>query len=134
MGKPDVCLLQLPLLRLPLKLLIDLVDHSQPAGANGVAEALETAVGIHRQLPLQAECASSDVLGGFPSGAELKVLHYNELGDGETIVNDSEVDLLTRVLDSRIVIGHLGRSYILLEVDEVIPVLELPLHATDGKA
>ncbi|MBA7650152.1 GTPase HflX [subsurface metagenome] len=133
-GEPDVCLLYLPLICLPLKLLINLVQHPQPTGANGVTEALETTVGVHRQLTLQGEGPSSLVIWRFPSRAELKVLHDDELSDGEAIMDYGEVDLLTGILDPSLVIGYLGCGYILLKVDEVIPVLELPLHAATGEA
>ena len=43
---------------LALELLIDLVDHADAAGADGMAEAFEAAVGIDGQLALQAEGAA----------------------------------------------------------------------------
>ena len=63
-GKRQLHILELALRRLcfPLKLLVALIYHPQAAGADGVAEGLETAVGLDGQFPLQGKGASIDVL------------------------------------------------------------------------
>jgi len=48
-GEAESRVLDLPLVSLLLQLLVDLVHHPQAARADGVAEALEAAVGVDRQ-------------------------------------------------------------------------------------
>src|SRR5207244_3488972 len=56
--------LHLPLLRLPLELLVVLVDHAHAGRAGRVAEGLESAVRVDGQLAAQLEGAALDVVLG----------------------------------------------------------------------
>src|ERR671915_2032107 len=72
-GQAQVGLLELALARFALKLLVDLVNHADAAGPDGVAEALQTAVGVDRKLAFQGERAGLHILPALASGAETQV-------------------------------------------------------------
>ena len=121
---PKIGFLQLPATRFALHLLVDLVDHADAAGADGMAEALETAVGVHRQIALQRKRAVSDVGAGLTPGAEAQVLHDDQLGDGEAIVDHRHVDFGAGIGDAGLFVSGLARAHGFREIREVPVVAE----------
>src|SRR5919108_2533497 len=73
----------LPLARLAAQLQPALEQHAQPGGADGMAERLEPAVGIHGQLALEIERAREDFLPRGAARREPEVLHQDQLGRRE---------------------------------------------------
>ena len=68
MGDAQVSLLQLATAGFALHLLVNLVDHADAAGADGMAEAFEAAVGVNRQVTLQRERPVRNVGAGLARG------------------------------------------------------------------
>src|SRR5262245_1947493 len=64
-----------------------LVHHAEAAGADRVAEALESAVWIHRLRPVAVEPAREHVLPRLPARRETHVLHEDQLGRREAVVD-----------------------------------------------
>jgi len=63
MGESQLGVLYLAFLGLTPKLEVALIEHPHPAGAYGVAEALETPIGLHRQLSSEEEGTGLDARG-----------------------------------------------------------------------
>src|SRR5262245_29381923 len=82
-AQPHGRILHLAFLGLPLQLLVVLVDHADAGRAGGVAEGLEPAVGVHRQLAVECERAAGDVLLGGALLAEAELLVGQQLGQRE---------------------------------------------------
>src|SRR5918996_2658402 len=77
-----------------------LEQHAQPRGADRMAEGLQPAVGVDRQLAVEVEGAGQDVLpGGTPAG-ETEILHEHQLGRREAVVHLGHRQLLPRLLDA----------------------------------
>src|SRR5207244_5866748 len=89
--------LHLPLLRLPLELLVVLVDHAHAGRAGRVAEGLESAVRVDGQLAAQLEGAALDVLLRRTLLAEAEILVGEELGQREAVVDLGEVDVFSGI-------------------------------------
>ena len=68
-----------------------------PVAPVGMAEGLEAAVGVDRQLAAELERAARDVLLGRALLAEAEVLVGEQLGQREAVVHLRDVDLLPRV-------------------------------------
>src|SRR5579864_281215 len=62
-----------------------LVDHPHAGGAGRMAERLETAVGVDRELAAERERAASDVLLPRALRTEAEVFVAEELGHGEAV-------------------------------------------------
>ena len=99
-GPPMLCesasvgVLHLALAGLALQLLVVLVDHAHAGRAGRMAEGLEPAVGVHRQLAAELERAARDVLLRRALLAEAEVLVGEQLGQREAVVHLRDVDLL----------------------------------------
>ena len=102
--------LHLALLGLALQLLVVLVDHAHAGGAGRMAEGLQPAVGVHRQLAVERERAARDVLLRRALLAEAEVLVGEQLGEREAVVHLGDVDLLPRVRDAGLRVDLLGRD------------------------
>src|SRR5438132_5053267 len=105
-----VDLFQLALSGAAMKLLVDLVDHAQARGTDRVAEALEPAVGLDRQLAVAVEHAVEHVVDHAAGLAEAEVFHQHRLGDREAVVDLGHVDLGARVRDAGRRIGARTRD------------------------
>src|SRR5215813_2368040 len=70
----------LALARLAAQLQPALEQHAQPRGADGMAERLEPAVGVHGQLAVEVERPGQHVLPGGAAAGEPEVLHQHQLG------------------------------------------------------
>src|SRR5712664_334604 len=84
----------LTLAGLAAKLQPALEQHAEPGGADRVAERLEAAVGIHRQLAVEIERAGQHVLPGRAAGGEAEVFHQHQLGRREAVVHLGHGQLL----------------------------------------
>ena len=96
--------MQLPPAGLALHLLIDFVNHTNAAGADGMPETLQPAVGIHRQVAFQPEGPVGDIGAGLPARAEAQILHNNQLGDGEAVVHHRQVNFGAGVGDAGFIV------------------------------
>ena len=82
-----------PLVDLPLgrrfaaQLQPALEEHPQARRADGVSEALESAVRVDRQVAVEVERAGEDLLVRGAACAEAEVLHQDELGRREAVVH-----------------------------------------------
>src|SRR5262249_14181235 len=92
--------LHLALLGLALQLLVVLVDHTDAGGARRMAEGLEAAVGVHREVAAELEGAALHVVLGRALLAEAQVLVGEELGQREAVMDLRDVNLLSRVGDA----------------------------------
>src|SRR5438552_584918 len=68
--------------RLAPQLQPGLEQHPQARGADGVAEALEAAVGVDGQLAVEVVGPGQDLLPAEAPLGEAEVLHEDELGGG----------------------------------------------------
>ena len=66
--------------RLAAELQPRLEHHAQARGADRVAEGLEAAVGVDRQVAVEVEGARLDLLPRRAALAEAEVLHQHQLG------------------------------------------------------
>ena len=73
--------------RLAAQLEPGLEHHPQPRRADRVAEGLEAAVGVHRQVAGEVEGARLDLLPRRAPLAEPEVLHEHQLGGREAVVH-----------------------------------------------
>src|SRR4029077_4252969 len=64
-----------------------LEEHAQPGGADRVAEGLEPAVRIHRELALEVEGAVEHFLPRGTPLSEAEVLHQHQFGGREAVVH-----------------------------------------------
>ena len=119
MDYSDVNLFQLTRPRFALHLLIDLIYHPQPAGADRVTKAFQTAIGIDRQLTLQGEGPGIDILPGSAPGAEAQVFIGYKLGAAEAVMQYGDVDLIAGVFYPSLGLSYLGRGDILREIGEI---------------
>ena len=110
-----------------LELFIDLVDHTEAGGADGVAETDEAAVGIDGEVAFEGEGTVEDIAAGLAGGREVEVFVDDELGDGETIVDQGEVELGAGVVEAGLVVGVLSGAEGLGEVGEI------PVGAEEGR-
>src|SRR5512136_1784510 len=76
----DLGILDLPRASLALELLVHLIHHAQAAGPDGMAEALQAAVGLTRYLAVQIEEPRLDVLLGLPARRDAQVLIGDKFG------------------------------------------------------
>src|SRR5438270_7254774 len=86
-----------------------LEEHAQPGGADRVAERLQPAVGVHRQLAVEVEDAGQHVLPGGAAAGEAEVLHQHQLGRREAVVHLGHRQLLPGLLDAGLGEGVGGR-------------------------
>src|SRR5262247_1501339 len=77
----------LALARLAAQLQPALEPHAKPGGADRMAERLQAAVGIHRQLAVQIERPRQHVLPRRAAAGEAEIFHQHQLGRGEAVVN-----------------------------------------------
>ena len=115
MGEAEVSLPQLAGAGLALELLVDLVDHSDAAGSNGVAEALEAAVGVYGKVALEGKSAGLHVPAAGATATETQVLVDDELGDGEAVVDHGKVDFFPGTGDAGFLVGGLAGAGCLRE-------------------
>src|SRR5215468_5360611 len=78
-----------------------LVDHAHARRPRRVPEALESAVGVHRELAAEREGPRRDVLLALALRAEAQVLVGEQLGEREAVVELRDVDLAEGVVDPR---------------------------------
>ena len=83
--------------RLTAELQPGLEHHAQARRADGVAERLEAAVGVHGQVAGEVEGAGLDLLPRGAPLAEAEVLHEHELGGREAVVHLRHGQLGARV-------------------------------------
>src|SRR5215470_8413920 len=89
----------LPLARLTAKLQPALKQHAQARGADRVTERLQAAVRIHSQFAIEVERAGEHFLPAGAARREAEVLHEDELGRREAVVDLGHGELLARILD-----------------------------------
>ena len=70
MGKAEGRIFNLAPFGFALELFINFVDHSDPAGTNGMSKAFQATIGVHREFPFKAKCACRDIVTSTPSWAE----------------------------------------------------------------
>src|SRR5262249_1634832 len=119
--------------RLATQLEPHLVHHAQPARADRVTEALETAVGIHRLRAVAVEAAVEHVLPRLPARREAHVLHQHELGRREAIVHLGHADLAAWILDPGLLVRVLGAGDHLGEGREVVVLAVVALGGPGGE-
>ena len=100
---------------LPPKLEPALEEHAQSGGADRVAEGLQAAVGIDRQLTVAVERARQHLLPRRAPLGEAQVLHEDELGRREAVVHLGHGQLRPGVGDAGLRVGVGGRAHDLLE-------------------
>ena len=84
-----------------------LVEHPQTGRADGVAEALESAVRVDRQIAVAIERAGQDLLHRGAASGESEVLHQDELRRREAVVHLGHRELAARVGDAGLGVGVL---------------------------
>ena len=85
-----------------------LEQHPQARRADRVAEGLQAAVGVHRQLPVEVEPAGEELLAGGAPVGEAEVLDEDELRRREAVVHLGEGELAARVGDAGLRVGVSG--------------------------
>jgi len=85
---------------LPSQLGHDLVDHTHAAGADGMAEGLQPATGVDRDITVESSAPFFNELGTFALFGKPEVLIVGDLSPGKTVVHLSDVDLFERVPDA----------------------------------
>ena len=120
MGQSQFCLLDLPCPSLALELLIDLVQHAQPTGTDGVTKRFEAAISIDRELAFKREDTIVDGRSGLTFLDKAKVFINQQLGDGEAIMHFCQADLLKRLGNPSLLVGLLRGTHSFREVDEVV--------------
>ncbi len=97
-----------------------LEHHAEAGRADGVPEALEAPVGVHRELAVELERAGELLLPGATPLAEAEILHQHELGRRETVVHLRHRQLGARVGDAGLAVGllrgehHLGERRVVV--------------------
>ena len=86
--------------RLAAQLQPRLEHHAQARRADRVAERLQAAVGVDRQLAVEVEDTVELVAPRRAPLGEPEVLHEHELGDGEAVVHLGQRELGARVGDA----------------------------------
>ena len=86
----------LALTALALRLLDALVDHPHPARPDGVAEGLQAAAGIDREVSRQCGSPFNGQAAALPLGTETEVLGVGDFGPREAIVELGEADVEAR--------------------------------------
>src|SRR5437667_221339 len=81
---------------LPSQLGHDLVDHTHAAGADGMAEGLQPATGVDRDITVESSAPFFNELGAFALFGKPEVLIVGDLSPGKTVVHLSDVDLFER--------------------------------------
>jgi hypothetical protein len=127
-GQGGVRIGQLPLSRLAAQLEPGLVEHPQPAGADRVAERLQTAVDVDRESPLGVEVAGQHVLPRMAALGEAEVLHEHDLGRREAVVDLGERQSGEWVVDPRLGVGVPGGVHHLGERGEVVAGIDPAPH------
>ena len=94
-----------------------------------MAEALEAAVGVDRELAVEVEGAGQHLLPGRAPRREAEVLHEHELGRGEAVVHLGQGQLVARVGDARLAVGVLGGAGALGEPGVVVAGVAEPRTA-----
>ena len=102
--------------RLAAQLQPALEHHPQAGRADRVAEALEPAVGVDRQVAVEVVRAGEHLLPRGAALGEAEVLHQHELGRREAVVHLGHRELVARVGDPGLRVGVLGRCADLGEV------------------
>ena len=82
----------------------------RPEAPDRVAEGLEPAVGVHREVAVEVEGAGLDLLPRRAPLAEAEVLHQHQLGGREAVVHLGHGQLGPRVGDAGLRVGVLRRS------------------------
>ncbi len=93
---------KLALARAPEQLQVDLVRHAQAAGADRMAEALETAVDLAGDGAVPVVAAIEYIVRRPADVGQSEILHQHELGDREAVVHLDQIDLLARVCGCRL--------------------------------
>ena len=68
MGEPDLRILDVPLSCFSLKLPLNLIHHPEAGGTDGMPVALEPAVRLVRDLPVEVEEAVPHLVSCIPAG------------------------------------------------------------------
>src|SRR3989454_2659487 len=82
-----------------------LEEHPEPGGADRMAEGLEPAVGVHGQLAVKVEGAGEHLLPRGAARGEAEILHQDQLGPREAVVDLGHRERLPRIFDARLGIG-----------------------------
>jgi hypothetical protein len=106
-------------LSLALKLFVNLVGHPEAASTYRVSKAFQPAIAIHRQATTELEEAGINILPRVALRAKAKEFVEKQLCAGETIMNLSNVDLLSGILDPGLPISLPGRIYDLLKMEPI---------------
>src|SRR5260370_8122009 len=93
-----------------------------------MAERLEAAVGIHRQLALEIEESVHHVLPCGPARTEAEILVEHQLGRSEAIVHFGHADLLARIRDARLRVRVLRSRDDFAEGGEVVVLCQRSLR------
>src|ERR1700756_5492891 len=76
-----------------------LIDHPQAACPDRVPEALQAAVGVHRQGTVPVVDPREHVSPGVAAPGEAEVFHQDDLGRGEAVVHFRQGELPARAGD-----------------------------------
>ena len=133
MGNPQICLLQLASAGFTLNLLVHFVDHPDATCADGVSETFEPAVGVNRQVAFQGERTICYVRTGLPPWAEPQVLHNDQLGNREAVVDHRHVYFGAGITDAGLVVSRLAGPHRFRKVGEV-PVVTQDAKGADGQS
>src|SRR6185436_7690314 len=103
--QPELRAVYLPRPGLAAELEPHLVHHAEAARSDGMAEALEPAVGVDRLRTLAVETAVEHVLPRGAARREAHVLHEDELRRREAVVHLGHTDLAARIRHARLLVG-----------------------------
>src|SRR5438132_8171734 len=103
-----------------------LEEHAQPGGADRVAERLQPAVGIDRELAVEIVGAGQHVLPRGAATGELEILHQHQLGRREAVVHLGHGQFLARVLDAGLGVGVGGGGHDLGAGRVVVALIDQP--------
>jgi hypothetical protein len=98
-----------------------------------VAEALESAVGIHRLGSVTIEAAGEHVLPPLPARREAHVFHQHQLGRREAVVDLGHAHFRARVLHAGLLVRVLRAGDDLREGREVVVLAVEALGRTGGE-
>ena len=108
MGQPEARIVQLALAGPALQLQIQLVEHAQPRGADGMAETLEAAVDLARDLTCGIEIAVQHRLPCFTFISQTQIFHGHQFRNAEAVMHLGGADFPAWILDAGLLIGPLG--------------------------
>src|SRR5260370_3258123 len=98
------------------QLQIVFVCHSEAGGAYRMTEALQSTVDLTRDPAVGVEESVHDIPHGSAIFGNSKILHRDEFGDREAIVNFHHAEFLARIFDARLLVRFLGGDALVAHV------------------